>query len=221
MARLGPALTLAAGGIVAVALGVLSVSAASPANVTDAGGAAQAGAEATTQVSPPPPTAVKTGRPAPVRADYAGRVKEQGGLIAISVRNDKVIAYFCDGRTEAWFAGRAKDGEVTLKGFGGSSVSARLDGDRAVGGLRIGRKSWDFTAPTAKKPSGLYRASAIVRGARLKAGWIVLADGTQTGFAKRGEQPVAVPALTPGTDPTIDGARVDAKDVDEFIGEMP
>ncbi|RBQ18490.1 hypothetical protein DP939_18460 [Spongiactinospora rosea] len=214
-------MTLAAGGIVTVALGVLSVSAASSANLTEAGGAAQAGAAATTQVSPPPPAAVKTARPAPVRADYAGRVKGQGGLIAISVRNGKAIGYFCDGRTEAWFAGRAKDGQVRLKGFGGSSVTARLDGKRAVGDLNIGRESWDFTAPTAKKPSGLYRASAIVRGARIKAGWIVLADGTQTGFAKRDERPVAVPVLAPGTDPTIDGTRVDAKDVDEFIGEMP
>jgi serine/threonine-protein kinase len=31
------------------------------------------------------------------------------------------------------------------------------------------------------KPSGLYRAIAIVRGAKIKAGWIVLPDGSQVG----------------------------------------
>ncbi|MDF5755478.1 hypothetical protein [Spongiactinospora sp. TRM90649] len=219
MARLGPALTLAAGGLVAATLGVLSVSAASSAGAPHAARAETQSAEATTGATPP--KAVKTARQAPARADYAGRVKGNGGLIAVSVRGGKVIAYFCDGKAEAWFTGRAGDGEVTLKGFGEATVSTRLGDGKASGELAIGGKTWDFTAPVAKKPSGLYRASAIVRGARVKAGWIVLADGTQTGAARLDDRPVEAPVLTPGTDPTIEGTRVDAKDVDEFIGEMP
>ncbi|MCG5216666.1 hypothetical protein [Streptosporangium sp. KLBMP 9127] len=224
MARLGPLLTLAAGGSLAVALGVLSVTATPGTEPTAAGALAPAAsAPGNTPVDTnanPSPKAAKTAKPTPIRADFAGRVKGNQGLIAVSVRNGKAIAYFCDGKIEAWFKGKAKDGAVELDGFGDSSVTARLKDGRASGEIELGRQRWDFSASTARKPSGLYRASAIIRGARLKSGWIVLADGTQTGFTSLGEKQVPTPTLTPGADPTIDGERVEAKDVDGFIEEM-
>jgi hypothetical protein len=237
MARLGPALTLATGGIVTVTLGVLTAVAAPAGDGTGAEVATGRDAEVTTQASPAPstsapstsapsspgpetPDATETARPAPARVDYAGRIKGNRGLIAVSVRNGKAIAYFCDGKTEAWFKGRAAGDEVTLEGFGGATVAARIGGGRAAGKLELGGKEWDFAAPTVRKPSGLYRASAIIRGASLKAGWIVLPDGTQVGLAKRDEQPIPTPTLTPGTDPAIDGTRVTAEGVDEFIEDL-
>lgn len=223
MARLSPFITLAAGGIAAGALGVMSATVVSSAPADQDARAAVAApaspspeqekaAEKAEQTEAPDPT--------PVRADFAGRVKGNNALLALSIRKGKAIAYFCDGKIEAWFAGTAKDGEATLTGFGKSKITARVSAGKAVGEVDLGKKEWDFSAPAVKKPSGLYRASQIVRGARIRAGWIVLPDGTQVGVAVSGDRQIPAPPLEPGTDPVIDGVRVDAKDVDEFIGEM-
>ncbi|GAA2369058.1 hypothetical protein GCM10010404_24620 [Nonomuraea africana] len=232
MSRLGPFITLAAGAALAAGLGVASVASAPQTGTltttADATSAATSTAtvppvaEATTSVTPAPATSA---RPAAVKADYAGRVRGNGGLVAVSVRNGKAVGYFCDGRTEAWFAGKAGDGEVTLKGFGGATLSAVLDGGKATGELALGGKRWDFTAPTVKKPSGLYRATALVRGARYRAGWIVLSRPDGNGFVQVGAMvkdgdPVPVPTITPGSPVTIDGDAVSPKDVDAFIEEM-
>ncbi|GAA3474060.1 hypothetical protein [Nonomuraea roseola] len=230
MSRLGPFFTLAAGAALAAGLGVASVTSA-PQTVTATSSADTATAsaeatsppvaEATTSVTPAP---AKTARAA-AKADYAGRVRGNGGLVAVSIRDGKAVGYFCDGRTEAWFAGKAGDGEVTLKGFGGATLTASLGGGKATGELALGGKRWDFTAPTVKKPSGLYRATALVRGARYRAGWIVLPRPDGNGFVQVGAmvkdgEPVPVPTITPGSPVTIDGDTVAPKDVDAFIEEM-
>lgn len=202
MSRLGPVITLAAGVALTAGLGVASVSAA-PAAQNAATASAAPAAEVTTQLKETPAQETakqETAKPVPARADYATRVK--GGLLAIAVRNGKAIAYFCDGRTEAWFKGTAADGAVDLKGFGDATVKAELGGGKATGELDISGKAWDFAAPLVKKPSGLYRATALVRGARIKAGWIVLRrpDGNgfyQVGLAVEGTEEVQVPELDP------------------------
>ncbi|GAA5077082.1 hypothetical protein GCM10023259_081100 [Thermocatellispora tengchongensis] len=203
-----------------MSLGVMSATGATPAaDTTAAEVAAPREAEATTQATPEPEPA-ETADPTPARADYAGRVKGNGALMAVSIRKGKAIGYFCDGKIEAWFAGTAKNGKVALKGFGDATATARLGGGKASGDVELHGKKWSFVAPAVKKPSGLYRASAIVRGARIKAGWIVLDNGYQVGYAAADDRQIPTPTLRPGTDPTIDGTRVDAKDVDEFIEEL-
>ncbi|MFF5206834.1 hypothetical protein [Streptosporangium sp. NPDC000396] len=217
MKRLGPVHTLAAGAATAVALGALSAitsPAAQNVNAQDAP-AAQVTSEASAT-----PKAGKTSRPTPAKADYAGRVRGNGGLIAVSVRGGKAIAYFCDGRIEAWLKGKATDGGVTLSGRGGSSVVARLGGGKATGKLEFGGREWEFSAPTVKKPSGLYRASAIVRGATVRAGWIYLDDGSRVGLTVVDGAPADVAIPEPGENATVNGETVDPKDVDEFIGEF-
>ncbi|GAA4098448.1 hypothetical protein [Nonomuraea soli] len=226
MSKLGPFLTLAAGAVLAAGLGVASVTAQSAESPATAANVAEPGAtaEATSVATPSgKPEASKPARA--VRADYAGRVEGTRALVAVSVRDAKAIGYFCDGKTEAWFVGKVAEGQVSLEGFGGATLSATLGGGKAVGEVALGGKKWDFTAPTAKKPSGLYRASAIVRGARIKAGWIYLrnpnGDGfVQVGTAFVGDQQVETPQLTPGQPVTIDGEQLEPKDVDGFIEEM-
>ncbi|MBB5081002.1 hypothetical protein [Nonomuraea endophytica] len=196
MSRLGPVITLAAGAVLFAGLGVASVTATPVAQETAAAASTAPTTSAATE--PPPPTETATAKPTPVRADYATRVK--GGLLAISVRNGKAIAYFCDGRTEAWFKGEAADGAVELEGFGEANVTAALGGGKAAGELALGGKTWDFSAPLVKKPSGLYRATAVVRGAQVKAGWIMLRrpDGNgfyQVGMAAEGEKKSPAPTL--------------------------
>ncbi|WP_193318745.1 hypothetical protein [Nonomuraea phyllanthi] len=255
MSRPGPVITLAAGAVLAVGLGVASAIAAQ-APVTEAAArapstaettappTAEATAEATapaagesaappaTGQTSPAPSAQETAAPEPVRtaprkADYGGRVKGNGGLIAISIRDGQAIGYFCDGRAEAWFKGTESGGELRLTSRGGGRVTAELAGGRARGSVAIGGGKWRFVAPTVVKPSGLYRATAMVRGARLRAGWIVLKNPnggyTQVGAAFEGETQVPVPRLQDGrpTAPvTVGGATLQPEDVDGFIEEL-
>ncbi|MEO3872680.1 hypothetical protein ABGB18_28030 [Nonomuraea sp. B12E4] len=255
MSRLGPVITLTAGAVLALGLGVASITAAPAANDTAANTAAEAPApeetiteappreETTAAESPAPeestaaesPAPEGTAAPAPeqtapkkiARADYGGRVKGNGGLIAISIRDGKAIGYFCDGRTEAWFKGKESAGELDLTGFGEARITATLGGGQAKGRLAIGGKKWSFAAPTVVKPSGLYRATAMVRGARLRAGWIVLKNPqggfTQVGAAFVDEEQLNVPELDsdrPTSPVTLDEATLYPKDVDGFIQEM-
>ncbi|MBN6051398.1 hypothetical protein JYK22_05580, partial [Nonomuraea sp. RK-328] len=248
MSRLGPVLTLAAGAVLAAGLGVASITATPVANRTPAASDTGASGDATTnETDDTTDTGAETAAPeqsaeestpeatpspsrtakGPTKADYAGRVDRNGGLIAISVRGDKAIGYFCDGRTEAWFKGGAAEGKIGLQGFGGAAAGATLGGGKATGWLKVGGKRWTFAAPTVKKPSGLYRATAQVRGAKIRAGWIVLkrpqGGFTQVGAAFEGEEQIDVPQLD-GDRPTAPVTAGDTtlypKDVDGFIEEM-
>ncbi|GAA3129620.1 hypothetical protein GCM10010466_20450 [Planomonospora alba] len=232
MNRLGPVLTLAAGAATAAVLGVLSTA---PSAAPDAPGGPSEVALATSQAAPAPaeiskatgtPGAARTAEttgtavPVPARADYAGRVRGDGGLIAVSVRGGRAVGYFCDGRSEAWLKGRVTGGTVALTGPGGASVTARLDGGKATGTLELGSREWRFTAPAVKKPSGLYRATAVVRGATVRAGWIYLPDGSRVGLTLVDGEPVDVAVPEPGENATVRGEQVGPEDVDEFIGEF-
>ncbi|GGT28648.1 hypothetical protein ACFFV7_32785 [Nonomuraea spiralis] len=230
MSRLGPFITLAAGAVLAAGLGVASVT-ATPAPKTAAGTTAAvpapeepSAAETTATASPTPDKTEATTIP---KADYGGYVKGNGGLIAISVRDGKAVGYFCDGKTEAWFKGGEAGGKVVLKGLGTARATATLGDGRARGWLSVGGGKWRFTAPAVVRPSGLYRATALVRGAKLRAGWIrVPRPGggyDQVGAAFVGQDQVPIPKLDderPDTPVTVAGTAVSPKDVDAFIEEM-
>ncbi|MFI6508500.1 hypothetical protein ACIBCT_12915 [Streptosporangium sp. NPDC050855] len=219
MKRLGPVYTLAAGAAMAVALGTISATTTPTAqNAAAQGDTAAAVIEATSEATPTAtPDAAKTVKPTPVKADYAGRVTGNGGLIAISIRNGKAVAYFCDGRIEAWLKGKAADGKVTLSGRNDASITAKLGGGKAAGTLAFNGRKWTFNAPVVKKPSGLYRATAVVRGANVRAGWIYLDDGTRVGLTVVNDEVADVAIPEPGQNAVVDGVEVDPQDVDEFI----
>ncbi|MGN9841923.1 hypothetical protein ACTMTI_27730 [Nonomuraea sp. H19] len=248
MTRAGPILTLLAGMATTVALAALS-STTSPAPQPAADGTTTASTRpdtpaerqdpadpepSSTPADPEPsstPAAEPSTTPAAaepsttpaakdVRVDYAGRVPGTRGLLAISIRDAKAIGYFCDGKTEAWFQGTAADGEVSLEGFGGATVTAALAGGKATGELSIGADRWDFTLATVRKPSGLYRATALIRGAKLRAGWIYLPDGSRVGAATLDGELIPAEIPEPGQPTLINGAEIDPQDVDEFIGGL-
>jgi serine/threonine-protein kinase len=132
-----------------------------------------------------------------VRRTYAGRVKGGGPLLAITVRDGVAIAYICDGDDlEAWLKGTAVGDELALEGEDGASLSASFDAKRATGSVTVDGETYKFHTPTVKKPSGLWKATAEVRGAKVEAGWVVLADGKQVGMVTReGAAGVAAPRL--------------------------
>lgn len=226
MSRLGPVYTLAAGAVLAVALGAATVK-ASPVvqqvgaqeDITAVATATAPATEATASASPEPsPTAEAD--PTPKKVDYAGVVQGNGGLIAISIRNGKVIAYFCDGRIESWLKGTAENNTLTLEGKN-SLLTASLGGGKAQGRISVGNSKWRFVAPVVKKPSGLYRASANVRGAKIVGGWIILPNGQEVGRLSIGEgNGEPAPAFTPGTDVEYYGIKLKPEDPDAFINEL-
>ncbi|MFG2076764.1 hypothetical protein SAMN05421874_14132 [Nonomuraea maritima] len=245
MSKLGPVITLAAGAVLAVGLGAASIIAMPTADtpaVTVAAEAPtvqqnlQAGAAGANSAAPSAaPSATPSAAPTPeppkktVKADFGGRVKGTGALVAISIRNGKAVGYFCDGRIEAWFKGQESDGALNLTGVADkhAKVKATMSGSKAKGTLTVGGKKWSFFAPTVKKPSGLYRATATVRGAKLRAGWIVLKNTngtyTQVGAAFAGEQQLDIPKIDPAS-PTasvrIGDTTISPQDADTFVEEM-
>ncbi|WP_459802854.1 hypothetical protein [Herbidospora sp. RD11066] len=155
----------------------------------------------------------------PKKIDYAGVVDQNGGLIAISIRNGKVVGYFCDGQIEAWLKGTAEDNTVTLEGKD-TLVTAALRGGKAQGRIEFKDKSWRFSANTVKKPSGLYRATAQVRGARVVGGWIKLPNGQSVGRLMIGEGAgEAAPAFDGGPQ-TWYGIPLTPEDPDTFIDKF-
>jgi len=175
---------------------------ASPTSATESSPASPAPAPAT-----PSPTSVTT---SPVKATYAGRVGGGGGSVAVSIHDSQAIAYVCNGSTvEAWFKGTAVNGVLIMTGKNHSHFSAIYDFGKVTGDVLAHGTDYSFSVPVVSKPSGLYRATAVVRGATIKAGWIVLSDGTQVGSV----EPFSTsPAPTAFGAPALDVATGTARD---------
>lgn len=159
--------------------------------------------------SPTPTPTARTVANVPARADYAGEVRGGGASVAISVHGGQAIAYLCNGSViEAWFQGTAAAGKLTMTGKDHARLTAAYHRGRAAGHVVAHGVRYTFSAPAVHKPSGLYRAVAVVRGARIKAGWIVLPDGRQVGSLER-TAGAAVPsaAKAPALDVTTGTAR--------------
>jgi hypothetical protein len=173
-------LTGAALGAVLLVASMLATPKAPAAPVAAATPAPASGAAQPSSASPTPTaTAVAN---VPAKANYAGEVKDGGASVAISIHHGQAIAYVCNGSViEAWLKGTAANGHLTMTGKGHARLSATYRTKRAVGHVIAHGVRYTFSAPAVHKPSGLYRAIAIVRGAKIKAGWIVLPDGSQVG----------------------------------------
>jgi hypothetical protein len=203
-----PIVTLLAGVVLAVVVMVLNQNTAKPhASTPNNPGPA---ASATSATSAPPVPA------APQKATYAGKVTGGAATVAIAVKNGTAIAYFCDGKkAEAWLQGTASDGRITLTGSGGASLTATYSTSAATGTVTATGKQFSFSVHTVTAPSGLYRAVANVRNARVVGGWIVLPDGTQVGVLDVGDTEQPAPALDLSTtSAVVDGTTITAVAVD-------
>ena len=194
MRRNTPLITLLTGaalGVILLIASMLSTPSKAPAGYT-AGATPPPASSATTQPSSasatatPSPASASATAPAvvtaPDKADYAGRVQGGGASIAISIHDGRAIAYVCNGSAiEAWYKGTAVNGVLIMTGKNHSHFSAIYDFGKVTGDVLAHGTDYSFSVPVVTKPSGLYRATAVVRGATIKAGWIVLSDGTQVG----------------------------------------
>ena len=216
MKRSGPLLTLLGG--LLLALVMLSLNATTGTRSTSSSTANEP-SPASASPSPSPTKASPSPSPTPTpppNADYAGRTDDDSAAIAVSLRDGKAVAYFCDGRDkESWLKGDVEDdGGMKLTSKDGAELNGTLNGGSIRGTVDIDGQEYGFTADKAAKPSGLYRATANVRGAEVDGGWILLQDGRQVGILKRDGKPSAAPEIDPETGAvTVDGQRLTARPV--------
>jgi hypothetical protein len=145
---------------------------------------------------------------------YAGRVQGGRASVAVSIKGDNAIAYFCDGKKiEAWVRGPVEE-TLSLKGKKGAVLDADYAAGKLSGTVKAGGKKWVFTLKTVKAPSGLYRAAGNVRNAKVVGGWII-AEGTQVGMLNSDGVETPAPPINLSTGKvTIDGTRVQATALD-------
>jgi hypothetical protein len=134
---------------------------------------------------------------------WAGRVTGTESYISVFTLDDgQTGAYLADGREIAVLAlGSLEDGELDLEAEDGTTVTGSADGT-ATGTVVLNGREYDFTAERATGEAGWYRVREVVDGQQIAAGYIVLADGTQRGAVRRGDEVIGAPELDPG-DPTV------------------
>ncbi|MEV6193837.1 hypothetical protein AB0M19_15755 [Streptomyces sp. NPDC051920] len=223
MNRPGPLLTLLAGLVLGVFLLTLNATTGTK-NTSNPYREASPGVSVSATAPPesasPPPS--RSPSPSPSRsavpnADYAGRTDDDSSAVAVSLRGGRAIAYFCDGHDkESWLKGDVEDdGTMKLTGKNGDELNGTLEDGKLIRGTAdVKGQRYAFTADKAVKPSGLYRATATVRGAKVDGGWIVLPGGRQVGVVERDGTPSAAPEIDPETGAvTIDGQKIIARPV--------
>ncbi|MEU8079630.1 hypothetical protein AB0B31_29815 [Catellatospora citrea] len=222
MKRNGPLLTLLAGlALAAVLITVnLTVTARGGDDPDPAGFGAAPATSAPAESAPPPASPSAEASPAAVpaakvNATWAGTVDGGGATIAISVTDGVAVAYLCDGKkAEVWLQGTAAAGKLSLTGKNGATLVGTFGGGKATGTVTASGRKWTFTVKAVAKPSGLYRATATVRNAKVVGGWIVLPDGSQVGVVTVDDVPQPAPAIDPATGAvTVDGAALTAEPV--------
>jgi hypothetical protein len=124
----------------------------------------------------------------PAKADYVAQVNGGGAAVAISVHAGKAVAYVCNGHAvAAWYKGTAKGGKLNLTGKNGARLDVSYRTGKATGSLMADGTKYTFSAPlvhrvsSGHRPPGLYEATAMVHGVPIKAGWVVLPNGSQVG----------------------------------------
>ena len=147
-------------------------------------------------------------RTTPTRATYTARVGGGGGSVAVAVHDSKAIAYVCNGSTvEGWMRGKVQGNKLVLTGKNKAHLTASYHSGTVTGDVEAHGTDYSFSVKSVNKSvhksSGLYQATAVVQGKTIKAGWIVLDDGTQIGSletdADSAENAVTVPKLDVAT----------------------
>ena len=193
-----------------------STSSAAPAESSEA--PEQSPAESSPAVSAPASApSPEPKRTTPTRATYTARVGGGGGSVAVAVHGSKAIAYVCNGSTvEGWMRGTVKGTKLVLTGKNNAHLTASYHAGKVTGDVKAHGTDYSFSAPTATKSSGLYEATVTVQGKTIKAGWIVLNDGTQIGSLETDES-----AENAVTAPKLDLATMTARLGDLVLHAVP
>ena len=225
MKRNTPLITLLVGaalGVVLLVATMLATPSSAPLNYSAAAASSAAPAESATESTGPAPAESSEAperspaaapspaptRTTPTRADFTGRVGGGGGSVAVAVHGDKAIAYVCNGSTvEGWMRGKVQGNKLVLTGKNKAHLTASYHSGTVTGDVEAHGTDYSFSVKSVNKSvhksSGLYQATAVVQGKTIKAGWIVLDDGTQIGSletdADSAENAVTAPKLDVAT----------------------
>jgi hypothetical protein len=201
MKRNTPLITLLTGAVLGVALLIASMQATPSANTST-------GYSNSATTSPAPASSAPAAESPPAKADYAGKVQGGGASVAISIHGSQAIAYICnDGVVEGWLKGTVTHGPLVLTGKNQARINVDYGSGLVSGNAVAHGTHYNFAVRTVHRPSGLYTVTALVRGAKIKAGWIVLPDGTQVGSVETNANSSAPSAITA---PMLDVATMTA-----------
>jgi hypothetical protein len=213
-----PPASRASGTAPATAPATTSATAPTSAPVTTAPAVTPTSASGAAPATTPAATSSASNSYVPPQADYVAQVNGGGAAVAISVRKGKAIAYMCNGHAvAAWYRGTAAHGKLHLTGKNGATLTVDYGGGKASGSLTADGANYSFSAPmvhgvlpTGHRKPGLYEATAIVHGVKIKAGWIVLPDGSQVGSVEYfSDSDIPPTAQAPLLDLTTDTAHYD------------
>ena len=227
MKRNTPLITLLTGAALGVGLLIASMQATPLANAptgysnTTSPAAASSATAATTAPASAPATSASSPAYAsssaaaaaaaaspPAHADYAGKVQDGAASVAISIHGSQAIAYICnDGKIEGWLKGHVTHGPLVLTGKNQARITVAYGTGLVSGDALAHGTKYNFAVHTVHRPSGLYTVTALVRGAKIKAGWIVLPDGTQVGSVETDANSATPSAITA---PVLDVATMTA-----------
>lgn len=204
------------------ALADASASAAASGTASSSTGSASGAATPAPSGSSTTPAPSASGSPGfviPPHANYVGKVQGNAGSVAIVVHDNSAIAYYCNGSTqEAWLRGTPHHGKLSMTGKNKATLTTNYALGHARGTVTVDGIAHVFSIIAVHKPSGLYQSIANVRGATVKAGWIVLADGTQVGSLEP-DSTSARPAAHAA--PKLDITSLTAKDGDTTLTAKP
>jgi hypothetical protein len=200
-----------------------SASAAADTSAATAGTAPPtAGASAAASSPAPSPSTSGTaqGFVIPPHANYVGQVQGNLGSVAIVVHDTFAVAYFCNGKTqEAWFKGTPHNGNLSMTGKKNATLTANYALGHARGTVTVDGIAHVFSIIAVHKPSGLFQSIAVVRGATVKAGWIVLPDGTTQVGSLEPDSTSATPSAQAA--PKLDLSTLKAQDGDTTLTATP
>jgi hypothetical protein len=142
----------------------------------------------------------------PVLAEqWAGPVEGTDAYVSVFTLDDgQAGAYVADGAdVAALVLGTTEDGSIDLRPSDEVEVVVGGGGGEVSGTVTLDGEPHPFTAAASTGAAGWYRVRTEVDGDLVSAGYIVLADGTQRGAVRRGDEVIAAPELDT-TDPVVD-----------------
>jgi hypothetical protein len=167
--------------------------------------------------------------PDPIAGVWVGPVEGSDAYVAVVVGkhdddgNAAAGVYLCNSaELTEWFFGSTDESTFDVPGEEGGTASATVTKARATGTIDLADgTTLDFTAKRAKKPAGLYRATA--EGGDVTGGWIILADGTQHGAViKRNTGDAPAVTLDPANPTvTVNGTTLNATRVRPWTDPDP
>lgn len=134
---------------------------------------------------------------------FVGPVQNSNAFIGIVSNGSQVIAYVCDGTDQGatlwgWFDGPLTSPQTQLASSNGLGLLLDTSGTTPHGQVvtRTGDRL-DFQTEVATGAAGVWEAQAIIDGAAVLAGWVLLNDGQQRGIAAAAGQAQPVGFIDP------------------------